>query len=70
MDDSREYRCRNRRCRKVDLSADGSIPQGWIGVKQYPGDRAMKPANIGLFCSTQCAGEDLLSIRTDHAATS
>lgn len=57
------YRCGNRSC-NLEVPNDGSIPKGWFGLRQYPGDRDLRPLNLGVYHSLAClvaAVEDMLA---------
>lgn len=56
LTEPRPWRCKNFRNCKTEAppSDDGTIPEGWIGVTQYPGDRAERPKRIGIFHNVGC----------------
>lgn len=60
--DERPYRCANRPCGREETGT--TIPKGWLGVRQYTGDREIRPNNLGVYCSLVC----LLEAVTDMAA--
>lgn len=60
--DERTYRCANRPCGREETGT--TIPKGWFGLRQYPGDRDLRPSNFGLYCSIKCLGETVEDIRT------
>lgn len=52
--DPRPYRCANRSCGREETGE--TIPKGWFGVRQYPGDRELRAVNLGIYCSLSCLG--------------
>lgn len=61
------YRCSNRSC-TAEAPDTGAIPTGWLGLRRYPGDREVKPTNLGVYCSLPCVIESagLMQARLLH----
>lgn len=59
-DERRPYRCANRSCGREETGT--TIPKGWFGVRQYPGDRELRPNNLGIYCSLTCLVETVTDI--------
>lgn len=62
----RPWRCKFRRCGREAVSDETmAIPAGWIGVRQYPGNRDDRVRNIGVFCTVGCVVAGLEEMARD-----
>lgn len=59
--DERTYRCASRSCGREVKGTE--IPKGWFGLRQYPGDRELRPTNLGIYCSIVCLADTVEDLR-------